>query len=112
MLKYSINKSNNLLKAKDTQARVEFMIGCGDKMFANGKSIAHQINNQAESGVLEELSGLPLNWWNIWSKHVKSRVQRIRRQTDGGSGDGDDADNDAEYEYGDDEEPIDEPAIE
>ncbi|CRL08566.1 CLUMA_CG021231, isoform A [Clunio marinus] len=83
MLKHSINKSNNLLNTKESVARIEFMIGCGDKLFSNGKTIAHQINEQVKEGGLDELSGLPFNWWNIWAKHVKSRVQRTRRQTDG-----------------------------
>lgn len=95
MLKHSINKSNNLLNTKDSVARVEFMIGCGDKMFGNGKTIAHQINENIKSGALDELTGLPFNWWNIWSKHVKSRVQRTRRQADGS---GNDEENDDYYE--------------
>lgn len=89
MLKHSINKSNNLLNAKDTVARFEFMIGCGDKMFDNGNAIARHINEHIISGALDELAGLPFNWWNIWSKHVKSRVQRTRRQTDGSGNDED-----------------------
>lgn len=89
MLKHSINKSNNLLNAKDTVARFEFMIGCGDKMFDNGNAIARNINEHISSGALDELAGLPFNWWNIWSKHVKSRVQRTRRQTDGSGNDED-----------------------
>lgn len=90
MLKHSINKSNNLLNTKDAVARVEFTIGCGDKMFANGKAIAHHVNEYIKDGALQELSGLPFGWWNIWSKQVKSRgVQRTRRQADG-SGEGDD----------------------
>lgn len=80
MLKHSINKSNNLLNTKEAVGRVEFMIGCGDKLFASGKSIAHKVNEQVKSGKLQELSGLPIHWWNIWAKHVKSRVQRTRRQ--------------------------------
>lgn len=87
MLKHSINKSNNLLNTKDTVARFEFMIGCGDKMFDNGNNIARNINEHISSGALDELAGLPFNWWNIWSKHVKSRVQRTRRQTDGSGND-------------------------
>lgn len=67
------------------------MIGCGDKLFANGKTIAHQINELVKSGALDELSGMPVSWWNIWSKYVKSRVQRTRRQAIDGSG------NDEEY---------------
>lgn len=89
MLKHSINKSNNLLNAKDTVARFEFMIGCGDKMFDNGNAIARHINEHISSGALDELAGLPFSWWNIWSKHVKSRVQRTRRQTDGSGNDED-----------------------
>lgn len=89
MLKHSINKSNILLNTKDSMARVEFMIGCGDKMFANGKTIAHQINDSVKSGDLEELSGLPISWWNIWLKYVKSRAQRTRRQADGSGNDED-----------------------
>lgn len=87
MLKHSINKSNNLLNTKDTVARFEFMIGCGDKMFDNGNNIARNINEHISSGALDELAGLPFSWWNIWSKHVKSRVQRTRRQTDGSGND-------------------------
>lgn len=89
MLKHSINKSNNLLNTKEAVGRVEFPIGCGDKLFHNSKSLAHKINEYMKSGKLQELSGLPFQWWNIWSKHIKSRVQRTRRQADGqGSGDG------------------------
>jgi hypothetical protein len=103
MLKHSINKSNNLLNTKDTVARVEFMIGCGDKMFSNGKDIAHHINEYVKTGLLDELSGLPFNWWNIWSKRVKSRVQRMRRDA-AGSGNGE---LDADY-YDEDEDDGDE----
>lgn len=98
MLKNSINKSNNLLNAKETVARVEFMIGCGDKMFENGRKIAHQVNDYVKTGVLDELSGLPFNWWNVWSKHVKSRVQRMKRQIDG-SGNDDGAEEGDDYDY-------------
>lgn len=101
MLKHSINKSNNLLNTKDSVARLEFMIGCGDKLFTNGKNIAHQINAQMKSGELDELAGLPFNWWNIWSKYVKSRVQRTRRQTDGSG-------NDEDGDYYDEEDELDE----
>lgn len=105
MLKHSINKSNNLLNTKDVAARFEFMIGCGDKLFANGKSIAHQINAQIKSGELDELTGLPFDWWNIWSKHVKSRVQRTRRQVDGSGNDEAGGDYyDEETEDGEDDE--------
>jgi neurexin len=100
MLKHSINKSNNLLNAKESVGRVEFMIGCGDKMFENGKVIAHQVNEHIKMGALDELSGLPFNWWNIWSKHVKSRSQRMKRQIDG-SGNDDDYD-----EYGDEDDEV------
>lgn len=86
MLKHSINKSNSLLNAKESVARMEFMIGCGDKLFENGRQIARQINEYVKSGVLDELSGLPFNWWNIWAKNIKSRVQRTRRQATDGSG--------------------------
>ena len=100
MLKHSINKSNNLLNAKETVGRVEFMIGCGDKIFENGKKIAHQVNEHIKMGALDELSGLPFNWWNIWSKHVKSRVQRIKRQADGSGNDEDEIDYE-DYEVSD-----------
>ena len=43
MIKHSINKSSNLLNTKQKIGRVEFSIGCGDKMFATGKIIAHRI---------------------------------------------------------------------
>lgn len=92
MLKHSINKSNNLLNTKETVGRIEFMIGCGDSLFTSGKSVAHKINDYVKSGMLEELSGLPIHWWNIWAKHVKSRVQRTRRNTSEGSGNADDND--------------------
>lgn len=99
MVKNSINKSNNILNPKETVGRVEFMIGCGDKVFENGKSIAHQIDEQIRTGVLEELtSGLTFDYWNIWTKHVKSRVQRTKRQVDG-SGDNAGAEEDEDYEY-------------
>lgn len=106
MLKHSINKSNNLLNTKDSVARVEFMIGCGDGMFTNGKTIAHQINGYVKTGDLEEFSGLPISWWNIWSKHVKSRVQRIRRQTDGSGNDEEDYDEDYDLNEGGDEDEV------
>lgn len=99
MLKHSINKSNNLLNTKETVARVEFMIGCGDKMFENGKTIAHQVNEHVKMGALDELSGLHFSWWNIWSKNVKSRVQRMKRQADGSGNDEED-----DYEYEDQDE--------
>lgn len=102
MLKHSINKSNNLLNTKETVGRVEFMIGCGDTIFANSKSLAHKVNEFVKSGKLEELSGLPFQWWNIWAKHVKSRVQRTRRQVEG-SGLGVEGEND-ETEYYEDED--------
>lgn len=105
MLKHSINKSNNLLNTKESVARFEFMIGCGDKLFANGKTIAHQINELVKSGALEELSGMPVSWWNIWSKYVKSRVQRTRREAVDGSGN--DEEDDDDYIETDDEEDID-----
>jgi hypothetical protein len=101
MLKHSINKSNNLLNTKETVGRVEFMIGCGDNIFANSKSIAHKVNDFIKSGKLEEISGLPFQWWNIWAKHTKSRVQRVRRQIHEGSGEnpgGDETDNELDYE--------------
>lgn len=104
MLKHSINKSNNLLNTKDSVARLEFMIGCGDKLFANGKTIALQINAQLKSGDLDELTGLPFDWWNIWSKHVKSRVQRTRRQTDGSGNDDDGYYDEDELDDGDEED--------
>jgi hypothetical protein len=104
MLKHSINKSNNLLNAKETVGRVEFMIGCGDKMFENGKVIAHQVNEHIKMGALDELSGLPFNWWNIWSKHVKSRVQRMKRQVDGSGNDEEEPD--YEDEYGDEDDEV------
>lgn len=104
MVKNSINKSNNILNPKESVGRVEFQIGCGDKVFENGKSIAHQIDEQIRTGVLEELtSGLPFDYWNIWTKHVKSRVQRTKRQADG-SGDNDGAEDDYDYEDTDDED--------
>lgn len=103
MLKHSINKSNNLLNTKETVGRIEFPIGCGDKLFPSCKSVAHKINEFVKSEKLQELSGLPFHWWNIWSKHLKSRVQRTKRQTDG-SGEGDNED----YEYEDNDEDIDE----
>jgi hypothetical protein len=99
MLKHSINKSNNLLNTKETVARAEFMIGCGDKIFSNGKDIAQHINEYVETGLLDELTGMPFNWWNIWSKRVKSRVQRMRREA--GSGNGEE---DADYYEDDDED--------
>lgn len=105
MLKHSINKSNNLLNAKETVARFEFMIGCGDKLFANGKTIAHQINDYVKTGVLDELTGLPFNWWNIWAKHVKSRVQRTRRQTDGSGNDEEGIEDDYNYDDEEGEDP-------
>jgi hypothetical protein len=101
MLKHSINKSNNLLNTKETLGRVEFMIGCGDKLFTNGKTIAHRINDYMKSGKLNDLSGLEFDWWNVWSKHVKSRVQRTKRQADDGSGA-------VEDDYYEEEEDIDE----
>lgn len=101
MLKHSINKSNNLLNTKESVARIEFMIGCGDKMFENGKSLAQHINEYIKTGALDELSGLPMDWWNIWAKHVKSRVQRTRRQALDGSGNGEE---DEEYIYDDEED--------
>lgn len=107
MLKHSINKSNNLLNTKDTVARAEFMIGCGDKMFSNGKDIAQHINEYVETGLLDELTGMPFNWWNIWSKRVKSRVQRMRR--DVGSGNGE---NDHEIDYYDEDDEDDDVASE
>lgn len=84
------------------------MIGCGDKMFANGKTIAHQISGYVKTGDLEELSGLPISWWNIWSKHVKSRVQRTRRQADGSGNDEEDYydEEDEELPEGDDEDEV------
>lgn len=106
MLKHSINKSNNLLNAKDSVARFEFMIGCGDKLFDNGKSIARHINEYVKSGALDELAGLPFNWWNIWSKHVKSRVQRTRRQADG-SGNDEESEDYYDNDYDEDEEDTD-----
>lgn len=100
MLKHSINKSNNLLNTKETVGRVEFMIGCGDTIFANSKALAQKVNDYIKSGKLEELSGLPFQWWNIWAKHVKSRVQRTKRDTYDGSGAAEETENDEE-EYGD-----------
>jgi hypothetical protein len=100
MLKHSINKSNNLLNAKESVARVEFMVGCGDKMFENGKTIAHQVNEHVKMGALDELSGLPFSWWNIWSKHIKSRNHRMKRQADGS---GNDEENEEYEDYDDDE---------
>lgn len=102
MLKHSINKSNNLLNAKDSVGRVEFMIGCGDKLFENGRIIAHQIHEVVKTGALDELSGLPINWWNIWSKHIKSRVQRTRRQADGSGNDEDEFGDDNYYDEDED----------
>lgn len=78
---------------------MEFTIGCGDKLFENGRTIAHQVNDYMKQGVLDELSGLPFNWWNIWSKSVKSRVQRTRRQADGSGND-----EEEDYEYDEDGE--------
>lgn len=104
MLKHSINKSNNLLNTKETVGRVEFMIGCGDKIFGNSKSLAHKVNDYIKSGKLEEISGLPFQWWNIWAKHIKSRVQRVRREVEGSGGIGDETDNeDIEYYDGEEE---------
>lgn len=104
MLKHSINKSNNLLNTKESVARIEFMIGCGERMFSNGKNIALHINDYMKSDSLDELSGLPFSWWNIWSKHVKSRVQRNRRDVDG-SGNEEDGDyDDEEFVYDDEED--------
>lgn len=104
MLKHSINKSNNLVNTKESVARFEFMIGCGDKLFANGKTIAHQINELVKSGALDELSGMPVSWWNIWSKYVKSRVQRTRRQADGSGNDEDGYDYEDDFETDEDED--------
>ncbi|XP_070501188.1 uncharacterized protein Dg isoform X2 [Chironomus tepperi] len=108
MLKHSINKSNNLLNTKETVGRIEFPIGCGDKLFSSSKSVAHKINEYVKSEKLQELSGLPFHWWNIWSKHLKSRVQRTRRQADGsGEGEVDDYEEydetDQDIEEGEDE---------
>lgn len=107
MLKHSINKSNNLLNTKETVGRIEFMIGCGDRIFANSKTLAHKVNDYIKSGKLEELSGLPFSWWNVWSKRVKSRVQRTRRQLNEGEGSGDEL-QDGEEEYYDEETELDE----
>lgn len=104
MLKHSINKSNNLLNTKESVARFEFMIGCGDKLFANGKTIAHRINELVKSGELDELSGMPVSWWNIWSKYVKSRVQRTRRQADGSGNDEDAYDDNYDDDFENDDE--------
>lgn len=100
MIKHSINKSSNLLNTKQKIGRVEFSIGCGDKMFATGKIIAHRITEQMKSGVFDELTGVEFGFWNVWSKHVKSRVQRMKRNTgdSGGSGDEDDYDGDYDNE--------------
>lgn len=78
---------------------MEFMIGCGDKMFDNGKTIAHQINEQVETGVLDELSGLPFGYWNIWTKQVKSRVQRTKRQLEGSGNDGGESGDENDEDY-------------
>lgn len=109
MLKHSINKSNNLLNTKETVGRVEFMIGCGDKIFGNSKSLAHKVNDYIKSGKMEEISGLPFQWWNIWSKRVKSRVPRVRREVEGSgvgdeTGDEIDADDGEYYEEGEEGE--------
>lgn len=107
MLKHSINKSNNLLNTKETVGKVEFMIGCGDQLFENSKTVAHKINDLVKTGKLEELSGLPFQWWNIWAKHVKSRVQRTRRDAEEGSGAIDsatDGEGEDEVDYYDEEE--------
>jgi hypothetical protein len=107
MLKHSINKSNNLLNTKETVGKVEFMIGCGDTLFENSKTLAHKVNDYLKSGKLEELSGLPFQWWNIWAKHVKSRVQRTRRDAEG-SGTIDGEEEEEFYGYDDEEEELDE----
>lgn len=105
MLKHSINKSNNLLNTKETVGRVEFMIGCGDTLFVNAKSVAQKVNDYVKAGKLEELSGLPFQWWNIWSNHAKSRMQRSRRDAEGsGIGEGEGDDDDYIYEEDDVEE--------
>jgi hypothetical protein len=104
MLKHSINKSNNILNSKESVGRMEFMIGCGDNLYENGKTIAHQINEQVETGVLDELTGLPFNFWNIWTKRVKSRVQRTKRAAEGSGNENLEED---EY-YDEDEDDIEE----
>jgi hypothetical protein len=103
MLKHSINKSNNFLNSKESVGRMEFMIGCGDKVYENGKTIAHQIDEQVKTGVLDEISGLPFDYWNIWTKMVKSRVQRTKRQA---GKDAEGSGNDDEYDdlYEDEDE--------
>lgn len=107
MLKNSINKSNNLLNTKETVGRVEFMIGCGDTIFANSKSLAHKINDYIKSGKMEEISGLPFQWWNIWAKHVKSRTQRVRRDVEGSGDEFEDDYYENEDEEGDEEQETD-----
>ena len=103
MLKHSINKSNNLLNTKETVGRVEFMIGCGDTLFVNAKSAAQNVNDYVKTGKLEDLSGLPFQWWNIWSNDVK----RSKREAEEGSGDSEyiyDEDEDDEENLGEDED--------
>jgi hypothetical protein len=108
MLKHSINKSNSLLNTKDAVGRIELMIGCGDKLFSSSKSLAHKVNEYVKLGKLEELSGLPIGWWNIWTKHVKSRVQRTRRDTEG-SGTADEEEDEYDYDDEFDNEDEDDP---
>lgn len=111
MIKHSINKSSNLLKNQQKTGRVEFPIGCGDKMFATGKIIAHRITEQMKSGIFDELTGVEFGSWNVWSRHVKSRVQRMKRAVESGSGDEDEEDYedyDGEGEEGSDNEETEE----
>lgn len=102
MLKHSINKSNNLLNTKETVGRIEFPIGCGDKLFLHMKTVAHKINDYVKSGKLQELTGLQINWWNVWSKHLKSRVQRTRREADTQGSGGSEVEEYEEYEEDED----------
>jgi hypothetical protein len=102
MLKHSINKSNNLLNTKEKVGRVEFMIGCGDTLFENFKKLAPKVNDLMKNGKLEDRTGLSFQWWNIWAKHVKSRVQRTKR--DAGEGSGELTEEDEYYPYDDEEE--------
>lgn len=100
MLKHSINKSNNLLNTKEVVGRLELTVGCGDTLFVNSKSLVQKVNELMKSGELEKLSGLPFQWWNIWSDGAR----RKRRQIAEGSGDGEDDEFYPDY----DEDEIDE----
>ncbi|XP_037036567.1 dystroglycan isoform X3 [Bradysia coprophila] len=106
MTKYAIHKGIDRLDGHKKLGKIEFVIGCGNSYLPSGQLIANQISRQINDGSIDDISGLDIGYWLIWSKRVNNRTPRNKRQAEtGNEGSGED-DYDDDYYDNDDDTPI------